>query len=93
MENQRKLQEREARNPYSKEITKKYLETLLGKRHEISSSEVPLDKKEDLLMILSAAAYAQENGFKIEPEDGYFEAGNMILKSFKITDDIKKTEF
>ena len=93
LENQRKLQEREARNPYSKEITKKYLETLLGKRHEISSSEVPLDKKEDLLMILSAAAYAQENGFKIEPEDGYFEAGNMILKSFKITDDIKKTEF
>lgn len=45
LENQRKLQEREARNPYSKEITKKYLETLLGKRHEISSSEVPLDKK------------------------------------------------
>lgn len=44
-------------------------------------------------MILSAAAYAQENGFKIELEDGYFEAGNMILKSFKISDDIKKTEF
>ena len=93
LENQRKLQEREARNTYSKEIAKKYLETLLGKRREISSSEVPLNKKEDLLMILSAAAYAQENGFKIELEDGYFEAGNMILKSFKISDDIKKTEF
>ena len=92
LENQRKLQEREARNPYSKEITKKYLETLLGKRHEISSSEVPLNKKEDLLMILSAAAYAQENGFKIESEDGYFETENMILKAFKISDDIKKTE-
>ena len=37
-----------------------------------------------LLMILSAAAYAEENGFKIEIEEGYFEAGKMVLRSFRI---------
>lgn len=40
--------------------------------------------KEDLLMILSAVAYAEENGFKIEVEEGYFEAGKMVLRSFRI---------
>jgi hypothetical protein len=37
-------------------------------------------------MILSAVAYAEENGFRVELEDGYFEIGNMILKSFRITE-------
>lgn len=50
----------------------------------MSSAEVPLETKEDLLMVLSAAAYAEENGFKIEIEEGYFEAGKMVLRSFRI---------
>ena len=83
----KKAYEKEAKNPYSKKITKQYLKTLLGNRHELLSDEVPLKTKEDLLMILSAVAYAEENGFKIEPEDGYFEAGNMLLRSFRILEE------
>lgn len=82
--NLKKVYEKEAKNPYSKKITKQYIKTLIGNRHELSSAEVPLDTKEDLLMILSAAAYAEENGFKIEIEEGYFEAGKMVLRSFRI---------
>lgn len=78
--------EKEAKNPYSKKIAKQYLKRLLGKNHELKSQDVPLNSKEDLLMILSAAAYASENGYKVEFEDGYFETEHMILKSFRITE-------
>ncbi len=80
----KKAFEREAKNPYSKSITKKYLRTLMNGKKSIKSSDVPLRSKEDLLMILSAVAYAEENGFKVEQEEGYFEANNMILRSFSI---------
>ena len=82
--NLKKSYEKESKNPYSKKITKQYLKKLIGNRHELSSDEVPLETKEDLLMILSAVAYAEENGFKIELEEGYFEAGKMVLRSFRI---------
>lgn len=82
--NFKKVYEKEAKNPYSKKITRQYLKTLLGNRHELSSDEVPLETREDLLMILSAVAYAEENGFKIEIEEGYFETGEMVLRSFRI---------
>lgn len=78
--------EKESKNPYSKKITKQYLKNLIGSRHELSSDTVPLESKEDLLMILSAVAYAEENGFKVELEDGYFETGKKILRSFKIVE-------
>ena len=60
---------------------------LLENRKEISSAEVPLGGKEDLLMILSAVAYAKENGFNIELEEGYFDTGNILLKSFRIMEE------
>lgn len=78
--------EKESKNPYSKKITKQYLKKLIGNRHELSSDDVPLETKEDLLMILSAVAYAEENGFKVELEEGYYEARKMILKSFRIVE-------
>ena len=78
--------EREAQNPYSKKITKQYLKTLIGNNHELRSKDVPLNSKEDLLMILSAVVYAQENGYKVELEEGYYDVENMTLKSFKITE-------
>ena len=84
LENIKKAFEKEAKNPYSKKITKQYLKKLIGNSNELSSDEVPLETKEDLLMILSAVAYAEENGFKVELKDGYFEVGNMVLRSFKI---------
>lgn len=82
----KKAYEREAQNPYSKKITKQYLKALIGNNHELRSKDVPLNSKEDLLMILSAVVYAQENGYKVELEEGYYEVGNMTLKSFKITE-------
>lgn len=82
----RKIYEREARNPYSKKITKQYLKNLMGNKSVVRCQDVPLDSKEDLLMILSSVAYAEENGFKVEQEEGYFEVGNMILKSFSISE-------
>ena len=65
---------------------KQYLKKLIGNKQELSSEDVPLETKEDLLMILSAVAYAEENGFKVELKDGYYEAGEMILKSFRIVE-------
>lgn len=82
----KKAYEREAQNPYSKKITKQYIQTLIGNNYELRSKDVPMNSKEDLLMILSAVAYAQENGYKVESEEGYFDVGNMTLKSFKITE-------
>lgn len=84
LSNFKKIYEKEAKNPYSKKITRQYIKTLMGNRHELTSADVPLETKEDLLMILSAVAYAEENGFKIQIEEGYFEVGNMVLRSFKI---------
>lgn len=80
----KRVYEKEAKNPYSKKISKQYLKELLRNKNEVRSSDIPLNTKDDLLMVLSAVAYAEENGFKVELEDGYFEAGNMILKSFRI---------
>lgn len=87
IEGMRKLHEREARNPYSKRIAKQYLRVLIGNKGKISSEDIPLGSKEDLLMILSSVAYAEENGFKVEHEDGYIETEHMILKAFKILED------
>lgn len=84
LDNLKREYEREAKNPYSKKITKHYLKMLLGNRKELNSDDVPLNTKEDLLMILSAVAYAEENGYKIEPQDGYFEVENLVLRSFRI---------
>lgn len=84
LDNLKKVYEREAKNPYSKKITKQYLKTLIGNKSELRSNDIPLNTKEDLLMILSAVAYAEENGFKVELEDEYFEVGNMLLRSFRI---------
>lgn len=82
--NLKKAYEREAKNPYSKKMTKQYLERLIGNRNQLSSDAVPLETKQDLLMILSAATYAEENGFELEVENGYLEKNGMILRAFKI---------
>lgn len=60
----REAQEREAENPYSKDKMKNYLEALLGDRTEISSEEVPMKSKRDLLSALSAVAYGSEMGMR-----------------------------
>ena len=58
-------------------------DAILG-RTEISSEEVPMKSKRDLLSALSAVAYGSENGYEIQAEDGYLETQQMLLRRFKI---------
>jgi hypothetical protein len=80
----RKAQEKEAYNPYSKELMKKYIEQKVGTNGTVTSDELPLNSKRDMLASLSAIAYAKENGFTVELLDGYLESNDMILRRFRI---------
>ena len=78
------LQRRERENPYSGEKICVYMETLIGDRNALSSREMPLTGKGELLAALSAVAYAREIGFQVEPGEGYFETENLILREFTL---------
>lgn len=80
-----KAQEKEAFNPYSKEMMKDYLEKQMGSEMTIRGDQLPMESKNDLLATLSAIAYGQENGFIIEPKDEYIETDNLIIRNFDIT--------
>lgn len=77
--------EREAYNPFSKEKMKVYLDTVMGQRRNLDCEELPMESKRDLLSSLSAVAYGQENGYVINPMEGYLETNGMILRRFQIT--------
>ncbi len=76
--------EKEAYNPYAKEKMKAYLENLMGEKTTISSEELPLQNKGDLLCTLSAVAYSSDNGFDVEVSEGYLETNYMLLRKFDI---------
>ena len=80
----REAQQKEAYNPYSREIMKIYLEKKMGDSGELISNELPLNNKGDMLANLSSIAYAKDNGFAVEILDGYYEANDMILRRFRI---------
>jgi hypothetical protein len=80
----KRAQQKEAYNPYSRELMKTYMEQQMGNADSISSDELPLESKRDLLASLSALAYAEENGFGVEILDGYYEANDMILRRFRV---------
>ena len=100
VEQARLAHERESYNPYSKDRMKQYLdrameeavrkrdcvsETEAGKETEVLTSEdLPLSDSEDLLCALSAVAYANENGYTVEPTDGYVKADHLLLRRFEI---------
>lgn len=79
-----KEQEKEAYNPYSKELMKSYLEKQMGTDRVIRGDQLPMRNKNDLLSSLSAVAYGQENGFVVEPKEGYFETDDLIIRNFEI---------
>ena len=89
IEKARLAHEREAYNPYAKEKMKEYLEKIMGKKTAVSSEDLPLQSKEDLLCALSAVAYGGENGYSVEILDGYLEVDRMLLKRFGITKEKK----
>ncbi|MDD6481968.1 MAG: DUF5716 family protein [Lachnospiraceae bacterium] len=86
----RKAQQKEAYNPYSRDLMKLYLEKKMGDSHEITSDELPLNCRGDMLANLSSVAYARDNGFFVELLDGYYEANDMILRRFKIVREEKE---
>ena len=53
-------------------------------RARISSDELPMESRRDLLCALSAAAYGEENGYAIRVQEGYVEAHGLILRRFDI---------
>lgn len=80
----REAQQKEAYNPYSRDIMKIYLKKQMGDSKEINSDELPLISKGDMLTSLSSIAYAKDNGFRVEILDGYYEVNDMILRRFRI---------
>lgn len=84
LEAARKQQEKEAFNPYSKELMKHFIENCMNGKREISAEELPIRKKEDLMAVLSAVAYAKDNGYSIEVQDGYLEVNGLLLHRFLV---------
>ncbi len=84
IEEARQAQKREAYNPYSREKMKVYVEQLMGEREFIDSAHIPIRSKNDILASLSAVAYSGENGYVVEPEEGYIETEQMLLRNFTI---------
>lgn len=84
IEKSRKAQEKEAYNPFSKEKMKEYLKCRMGEKNILMAEELPFDDKDDMLAALSAVVYAEENGFKVIPAEGYLETNRMILKRFEV---------
>ena len=80
----RRQQEKEAFNPYSKELMKQFIENCMKGKREISAEELPIRKKEDLMAVLSAVAYAKDNGYSIEVQDGYLEVNGLLLHRFLV---------
>lgn len=71
-----------AYNPYSKTAMRQYILDHMHGENSITSDELPLEQKEEMLATLSAAAYGDENGFDVEVLEGYYETHNLRLRRF-----------
>ena len=78
-------QRKEAYNPFSKDKMKEYVLRALGDRNEITAESFPFESKADILAVLSSAAYSQENGFELIPNDVYIERKGFIIRDFTIS--------
>ena len=84
IERTRREMEREIYNPYAKDKMKQFLDACLDGKEQITVDDLPLSTKEELLTVLSAVAYGEENGYRVFPSDGYLESGNLLLRRFEI---------
>lgn len=82
-------QRKSAFNPYSKERMKNFLDKQIENKVLVSAAELPLTSKDDMLVSLSAVAYAMDNGYTIITKDGYVESNDLIIKDFEIRRDNK----
>jgi len=85
-ERARMLQEHEAYNPYARELMKQYIEQQLQGRTTMTSDELPLSSRRDVLAAVSAAAYGDQNGYDIimDQEPEYEDKGEFVLRKFTI---------
>ena len=90
LERTRAAHEREAQNPYSKDKMQEYLRQVMGDRTEISSEELPMESRRDLLCALSAVAYGEENGYLVQAKEGYVETEDLLLRRFTIEKEKKE---
>ena len=84
LEETKRRQKKEADNPYSMKNMKQYLDILYKDKGSIETEDMPLETKEDMLCAVAAVAYGDENGYRVEPEDGYVETDGFILRRFII---------
>ena len=84
IESAREQIEKEAYNPFSKENMKEFFDKALGEKESVMVSDIAIKSKYDLLAVLSATAYAKDNGFGIDVLDDYFTTGGMMIRDFKL---------
>ena len=68
---------------------KEYLQNRMHGKKVLSCEDLPFRSKRDLLCVLSAIAYSEENGYCVQLLDGYLETDQMLLRSFEIMEDKK----
>jgi len=87
MEAERQLEElrREVYDPFSRERSGKWLMALMGNREKMEAGDLGIRSQDDLLMALSAAAYAQENGYAIAVGEDFAETDSSVIRNFTIT--------
>lgn len=69
-------------NPYAKKHALQFLNRHMQGKDRLRAEDVPLESRRDLLLLLSAAAYAGEGGYRLETEDGYFETADLVIRKF-----------
>ena len=53
-------------------------------REKIGAGDLGIRSQDDLLMALSAAAYAQENGYAIAVGEDFAETDSAVIRNFTI---------
>ena len=76
---------KEINNPYSKEKMKQYVLAVMGDRTEIHADIFPLERKADILSLISAAAYSRQHGFDLTVKSDYIERNGFIIHNFTIS--------
>lgn len=76
--------EKELEDIYAKDKMSEYVSRLMGERLKINADDFPIEDKIQLLKMLSSIVYAQENGYVVEPEEGYIETEQMLIRKFNL---------
>ena len=71
-------------NAYSKEKCKAYLEAAMHGRHSMEAKDFMFNEKNDMLFVIYALIYAEELGYEVCDQDGYFETEHIKIRNFLI---------